>query len=373
MHLNKVLILHSSNGYGGAEKSLLEFLQNLNGYPVEIHLALSSQLEKLFKEKVEAQIHFHNFDLFYLKKHQSIKYYFRSLFYLLISNYKIFELVNKQNIRTVYCNTFRTLPYCLLINLLNKTRVICHCRDNSSSKSTLQLIRYGSDKSIAVSLFIKQQIASDNRVTVIYNGVNTRHYSDSKPSGWLHRSLGLSPNIKLIGNIGQIVPWKNQTDYVLAANELIKTYTNVHFFLIGGSADDDYFKQLKRQIHSLSLESYFTLTGHVEDVKKYIVELDILLHTAINEPFGRVIIEAGAASKPVVAYNSGGVPEIIRNGETGFLVQDKDIYQMVEFTTLLLNNQLLRESIGRAARKLVAEKFNSKDYTCKLYNALTND
>jgi glycosyltransferase involved in cell wall biosynthesis len=371
--MNKILILHTSAIIGGAEYSLLEFLHNMKEFPVEIHIALSCQAEKLLKDKPDILVHFHRFELCYFRKYHSLKSLLQSLISLIICNYKIFQLVKKQNIKTVYCNTFRTLPYCLAVKLFSKVRIICHYRDNVNSKFIQYLIKQGSDRIIAVSAAVKNQIPSAVNVEVIHNGVNISYFSDSKPTGWLHKELNLSRNTKLIGNIGQILPWKNQMDYILVAKELIKQNAHLHFLLIGGSVDDNYFRLLKQQIDFFNLNSCFTVTGQVEDIKKYMRELDILIHTASNEPFGRVIIEAAATSKPVIAYNSGGPAEIIKNGQTGFLVQERDIHKMVETTFRLLNNQPLKETIGSSAQKHIAENFNSQDYARKIYQVLAHD
>jgi glycosyltransferase involved in cell wall biosynthesis len=371
--MNKILILHTSATIGGAEYSLREFLHNSKEFPLEIHIALSCQMEKLFKDTPDMPVHFHRFELCYFRKYQSLKSHWKALISFMIYNYMIFKLVKNENIKTVYCNTFRTLPYCLVIKLFNKARIICHCRDNINSKFIQYLIKQGSDRTIAVSASIKNQISSDDKVKIIHNGVNVSCFSGSKPTGWLHKELNLSRNIKLIGNIGQIVPWKNQADYLLVAKELVKKNANLHFLLIGDSVDEHYFRLLEQQIDSFHLNAYFTLTGHVEDIKKYICELDILLHTALNEPFGRVIIEAAAASLPVIAYASGGSSEIIKQGETGFLVRDRDIHQMAGIAFLLLKNQSLREAMGSSAQKHVAENFNSMDYARKVYSTLIHD
>jgi glycosyltransferase involved in cell wall biosynthesis len=368
-----MLVLHTSAAAGGAEYSLLEFLNNLKGFPIEVHIALSQQIEKLFRDRVEIPVQFHPFKLFYFRKYGDLKPYFQAFISLILYNYRILKLVKKQKIQTVYCNTFRAVPYCLAVKLFGKTQVVCHCRDNISSKLTQYLIKQGSDKVIAVSAAIKNQISPQVDVKVIHNGVSIASFSDVKPTKWFHRERNLSPDIQLIGNIGQMVSWKNQTDYVLIAKELIKKNPNLHFLLIGNPVDSHYFSLLKQQIHSFRLDTCFTLTGPVEDIKKYMGELDVLLHTAIHEPFGRVIIEAAAASIPIVAYDSGGPSEIIKPGETGFLIQNRDIRQMAEQTFLLLNNQLLRASVGHSAQRHIAKNFNSIDCAYQLYNTLLHD
>jgi len=355
---------------GGAEYSLFEFLNNLRQPSIEIHAILPFQMVELLKEKVKIPICFHDFRLPFLKKDRNIKSFFRTLTSIIIYNYRIFKLAKKQDIKIIYCNTYRNIPYCFAIKLFSKKQVICHCRDSLQSRFVRYIVKLGSDKIIVVSAALKSQISHSNNVQVIYNGVSASYYSGEKRSGWFHHKKNIPRNVKLIGNIGQIVAWKNQMDYILVAKELLKKRTDLHFLLIGNIVDDNYFHLLEDEIISSNLQTYFTLTRYVDDIEKYICELDVLLHTAINEPFGRVIIEVAAAAVAVVAYNSGGPSEIIRNNETGFLVQNRDIHKMAETTFMLLDNSLLRQSIGESAQRYVTKNFNSVDYSSKLYYAL---
>lgn len=366
---SKILIIHAAKNMGGAEYSLCEFLYNLKNIRMEIHLILSSQLVTLFKEKVDMPLQFHDINLRYLKKRGSIKGFIS----LISCNLRLYRLIKKQKITTVYCNTFRSLPYCLIIRALTNTRIICHCRDNITSKYMQCLIHYCSNKCITVSRHIEKQLFPVHHINVIHNGINTDYFADRKSTGWLHKKLNLSPDTKIIGNIGQIVPWKNQTDYIFVANKLIKNEHGLHFLLIGAAMDDKYSGRLQQLISSLNLTPYVTMTGHVDRIHEYMPEIDILLHTAINEPFGRVLIEAAAASKPVVSYASGGPSEIIRHGKTGFLVEDNDIDKMTEIASGLLHDYSLRESIGQSAQKHAVRHFDGKDYTKKIYNFLSDD
>jgi glycosyltransferase involved in cell wall biosynthesis len=250
---------------------------------------------------------------------------------------------------------------------------VCHCRDNIPSQWIRYLINYTSDYNIAVSAHIKKQLLSKNKVSVVYNGINAAYFFQIKSTGWLHKSLNLHLSTKIIGNIGQIVSWKNQIDYIRVAKELIKNDTKLHFLIIGNVVDENYYNQIKQLITNFNLNSYFTFTGYVNNIKRYFPELDIIIHTAINEPFGRVLIEAAAASKSVISYASGGPSEIIKNEETGFLVEDGNIEKMTELTHKLLNDQNFRESIGKTAQKYVAKHFNSEKYAVNIYKILIHD
>lgn len=372
-NLNKIVVIHTSTGMGGAEYSLFEFLRYLENTPTEVHILLSSTIKTTFKEKIRGFSHFHSTELIYIKKHSSVKSYIHDFISLITSNFSIYRLVKKQKIKIIYCNTFRSLPHCLLTKLISRTTIICHCRDNVTTPYIRYFIKFGSHQCIAVSAWIKSQIISSHPVKIIYNGINIPSFSFAPPTGWLHKKLHLAPEVKIIANIGQIVDWKNQKDYLLIANELIKKEHNLHFLLIGNIVNKSYYYQIQQLIFSLGLQPFITLTGHVEDTKKYIFEITLLLHTAISEPFGRVIVEAAAAMKPVVSYSSGGPLEIIKNGETGFLVPNKNIHNMVESVQRLLEDNCLCETMGRAAHTHVSRYFDNIQYAHNLYNFLFHD
>lgn len=183
----------------------------------------------------------------------------------------------------------------------------------------------------------------------------------------------LPDRMLLIGNIGQIIPWKNQSDYLLVAKQLLRKYKNLHFFMVGAIMDNRYYMMLNKQIRSLGLGPHITFAGHVDHIAEYMAGFAVVLHTAIDEPFGRVLIEAAASAKPVVAYASGGPSEIIINGKTGFLVADGDIENMAHMTAQLLDNPELRTNMGQSALEYIACHFNSREYARKVYQILDQD
>ena len=96
------------------------------------------------------------------------------------------------------------------------------------------------------------------------------------------------------------------------------------------------------------------------------------MHTAIDEPFGRVFVEAMAMEKPVVAYACGGPKEIIVNNQTGYLVKPYYFKAIGEKVILLLKNEKLHITLGTEGRKRVIEKFNINDNICKIETLFDN-
>lgn len=365
--VNKVLVLHASTIMGGAEHSLLELLHNLSDVPVSLHIACSPE-QVLYRHVCSLPIHVHNIFLPYLHS----KFHLKTCLKIFSVSIKLYQLARKENIQVIYCNTFRSLPFCLFIKLCRNWKLVCHCRDHISSRFVRFMIRIMADECIAVSTNIRNELPRLSATHIVHNGVNPMLFQKSDTSKFLIDQYCLPDHTRFIGNIGQIIPWKNQMDYLTVSSNLLHKYQHFHFFLVGAIVDNDYFLMLKQQIRLLGLDSHVTFTGHIERIVDYLSGFTIVLHTARNEPFGRVLIEAAALGKPVVSYASGGPSEIIKNGETGFLVADGDIKTMTDLTVTLLDNPNLQASMGQLARKHVARHFNSKVYTRKVYQILTS-
>jgi glycosyltransferase involved in cell wall biosynthesis len=366
--MKKILILHTSTVMGGAEYSLLELLRNLDDKSASLHIACSTE-QPLFRYVRSLHVHVHDVYLPYLRR----KHPFRTWMEILKVSVKLYHLARKEKFQVIYCNTFRSLPFCLFIKWFCKSKIVCHCRDYIPSRSVRFMIRIVADECIAVSGNIFRELPRSSKIHIIHNGVNPLYFQKGDTSKFLLNQYSLPEQTQLIGNIGQITLWKNQMDYLAIASSLLCGRKNLHFFLVGAVVEHGYFLMLKQEIRRLGLEPHVTFTGHVENIVDYLSGFTLVLHTARNEPFGRVLIEAAASEKTVVSYTSGGPSEIIENGKTGFLVTDGDIETMAELTAMLLDNPNLRTIMGQSAGKHVARHFNSMDYARKVYQILNQD
>jgi glycosyltransferase involved in cell wall biosynthesis len=362
---------------GGAEYSLLELLSGLGRFPVELHVAVSPG-DPLHKHIIRLPVHGHKLHLPYLKKSKTFTACLRALKTVCTGAVGVYRLCRKERIQTVYCNTFRVLPFCLSVKWFSRIRIVCHCRDNIRSARQGRFIRYMSDDAIAVSVHICRQLSPANntcRIHTVHNGVNLSRFTpaDNTAPVELRKKYCLPDDVMLIGNIGQIFPWKNQRDYIHVAGKLLQHNRKLHFFIVGPIVDADYFFRLCQQIQAWDLQSYFTFTGEVEDIVSYITGFSVLLHTAHDEPFGRVLTEAAASSVPVIAYASGGASEIVEDGRTGYLIPEGEVERMAELTASLLYYPALRKSMGERALERAVTLFDGKDYVQNMYKLLAHD
>ncbi|ELR72285.1 hypothetical protein C900_01700 [Fulvivirga imtechensis AK7] len=312
-----------------------------------------------------------------LKSHSVIHFQSRSLFRF-IKKFKIFHPLNvwkffyivyqiikkikKEKVDILYAHSIQSILYCIIPKMMTRIKLIWHVRDNPPFKLIYKISALISDEAICVSEYINRQVPGQNKKT-IYNAVNTKDFTPaSTKSGLIHQELQLNPDKKLVAQIGQLVPWKNHPLFILAARDILKEYKNVHFLIVGEdlfNENERYNDYLKKLVQNTGMESHISFLGYKHNIKEYMREIDILIHPATTEPFGRVLIEAMALEKPVIAVNSGSPPEIVLNNKTGYVINANNIIpQLKEKAIQLLANEHLIKSMGKAGRMRAEDVFN---------------
>lgn len=175
----------------------------------------------------------------------------------------------------------------------------------------------------------------------------------------------LAPGIMgkpVLFTLGRLVEWKGHR-HLIGAVRLVNDIMNVHL-LIGG--EGTLRRELGNLVKERGLESQVTFLGHIPGhlMNVYYSLADIYIQPSIidkdgtTEGLGVTILEAMACCTPCIASRVGGIPDIIRDGENGFLVNPADPEQLAEKICLLLKDKDLRERIGREARKFVEENYS---------------
>jgi glycosyltransferase involved in cell wall biosynthesis len=357
--IKKILICNSSIFISGAEKSLFDFIQNAGSNGFEA-IYTNSNKNKPNAELLSTFIHVPYMWFTITKNPFKILGYFCSL---IISLAKLYQITLKYNIKVIYANTSKCAIYRILLKLLTNRKLICHIRDNINSQLLLNIILKNSDRIISISQHIYNQFPSGlTKNYLVFGGINP---DDWKINTCLQDKKNNNCNSITIVCIGQLTKWKNQIDFVKAVKIIEDKYPKTSFLIIGddlSGREKKYKKKLFSLVEELELQNNVQFIGYRNDIKNLINNIDILIHPAIDEPFGRVLIEAMALEKPVVAYNCGGSAEIILDGETGFLVEPHNFEQLAAKTRQLIDDKELCIRMGKAGRQRVVEKFNTERY-----------
>jgi len=198
-----------------------------------------------------------------------------------------------------------------------------------------------------------------NKVVVVYNGIDSQLVEETlckdHDRSLLLGKIKFSSDI-VIGYFARLVPNKGHQYLIDAISKVSKDHPNVKL-LIGG--DGPLKHELKSLSKQLGVEEKVVFVGKIEHeaVYRLLKCVDIYVFPSSAELFPYAILEAMAAGKPIVSTPVGGVPEVIKNGETGLLVPPKDQDKLADGIRKLIEKPKEAEQMGRRSRKLIEEKF----------------
>jgi len=224
-----------------------------------------------------------------------------------------------------------------------------------------------SHKTIAVSNALKQQMVhapfAAGKLNVVKDGINPPNFKSQREARNILAEY--SPPLKIrteskrdlmwIGTISELHKTKGLHYAIDSVAELKTKYPDIVFVIIGGGTER---AVLEKHIREKHLEDTVFLLGFMKDASRCLTAFDIFTLTSISEALGYVLLEAGAAGLPVVATRVGGIPEIVKNGESGFLVPARDSKSIQKALATLLNEPKRRKRFGDMLKKQVGSKFS---------------
>lgn len=191
----------------------------------------------------------------------------------------------------------------------------------------------------------------DSRTYVVHNGVAVDEFH-AAPGGMTDR-----PRIGIVANL---LPVKGHEDFLQMAAGLTRDGYDADYWIIGGDIHRTGFgERLERLAEELHLADRIRFWGHRSDVASLVSQLNIAVCASHEEPFGRCLVEAMACEKPVVATRVGGIPEVVAEGVTGFLVEPRSPDQLAAAVADLLDDRQLAATLGCAGRARVEELFSA--------------
>jgi glycosyltransferase involved in cell wall biosynthesis len=170
------------------------------------------------------------------------------------------------------------------------------------------------------------------------------------------RRLGIPKDAPVVGKIARLFPLKGHELFLAAAAEIAKGEPRAWFLLVG---DGILRADLEAQASRIGIRERTVFAGLVapENVPAHIQAMDVVVHTSLREGLARVLPQAGAVGKPVVTFDMDGAPEVIRNGQSGYLVPPGDTAAVARRTLELLGDAERRRAFGEAGRTFAAANF----------------
>ena len=149
--------------------------------------------------------------------------------------------------------------------------------------------------------------------------------------------------------------WWRKTKEMLVLEEVLKKMPDVHFYWAG---DGQYKEKILPVLEKYTNFHYLGSLEYPDKVREFLTEIDVYALPTGMDTTPLSCREAMAMQNPVVATKVGGIPEMVYDNETGFLIDEGDHKKWIEKLSLLLNDKELSQKIGNKARQLVIEKFN---------------
>lgn len=360
----KVLHISGARSWGGNEQQLVDLIYELNLQNVE-NLVLGvggSPLDNACKQN--------NIKFISVKKNKLNKFV----------NYKYLKRI-AQEIKPdiLHLHTSDSLTTFVISDMLYKlkTPTVFSKKGMGRSSSFLSKFKYNYPKLsaiICVSEKVKTEFSeilsskNQKKLSVIYDGISLSRIKEAKKS-ILPKTEGF-----FIGHIGNHVRAKDLPTLINMVNVLINELgvKNVHLIQMG-EFKDEITREVKKMVDQFKLNEHIHFTGFLSDASSYLGEFDVYVMSSEREGLPLTIYEAFYKKVPVVSTKAGGIPELISDGENGYLAEVGDYKNLALKTKELLHNQEKRKSFSESAYSHFVNNYTSEkcaQNTLKLYKKL---
>ncbi len=350
-------ILHSidTTGPGGAESVLLQLIKNVNRPEFEPLVILKGrgwvydQVEQLGIEPI----------LIPMDGSWNVRYLLRLIWF-----------IKRNKIRLVHSHLLGSNLYCSLAGRICRVPVISTFHgfaDVSEAdrylKLKLKIINSASYKIVFVSDHLRNYFASafsldEQKLGTIYNGVDLSCKTVGSKKDMLRPGFGFNVGDTVIGAIGNVRKAKGYEYLLAAAADVIGTYPECRFIIVGEGAGKIYDDLLALR-SKLRLEKNVFFLGYRSDIAEILCSMDIFVSPSISEGFSMATVEAMGTGLPVIATRSGGLQEIVTDGQDGILVRPEDSKGLAMAICEVLSNKEKASRLSLEARK-TSKRFSVK-------------
>jgi glycosyltransferase involved in cell wall biosynthesis len=224
---------------------------------------------------------------------------------------------------------------------------------------------------ICVSRPTSRQFGGSAKVRLIHDAIDIDEFDAGRAAPALRRELGLDAGAVIFGSHGRILPRKGYIEMIRAARLVLDRLPEAqrarcHFAVIGDTPQDmktDHLEECRALVRQLGLEAHVHFLGFRPAVIAYVADFDVAVVPSIyQDPLPLAVLEAMALAKPVVAFDVGGMGEMITDGVSGRVVPPQDVAAMAEACLDYFADGALRVRDGAAGRARIERDFNARSH-----------
>lgn len=351
----RILYVHGIEAIGGAERDLIALLKTLDRQKWEPQVVCPGAGP--FRDQLHAiAVPTHALSLPPWRK-------VRSLFQRRSAVQRLGALVNQLDPAMIHVNDIWWVPHTVraVRGVAQPVPIVAHVRQEIEPA---KVRRYDLDRVeavIAISRQIEQSLiaggVSARKVRTLYSGIDLseRHLAHNDQA--IRQMIGVPNGAVLVGTVANLFPRKGYEVMLRALPAIICAVPTVHYMIVG-SDESHYADRLKKLAQELKIADRVHIVGFQDPVQPFLASLDLYVHPALMEGFGIAVVEAMGMGKAVVATTTGGLPEVVAQGETGLLVPLGDVEVLAATVVSLLQDRVQREQMGRNGKARVQERFS---------------
>lgn len=214
---------------------------------------------------------------------------------------------------------------------------------------------------------LKYAVKDHNKLCVVGSVTDIQKFKKQSQIGILHQEFNIPNDYKIIGNIAAFTGFKDHVTWVKVVAELVKRGTKAKYVLVGEGPLEN---EIRSQIKELGLENEIIFTGFRKDIPEILPEFDLFMFSSNNEPTGGVLLESYACRVPIVAANAGGIPEVVKDKETGLLAEVGNPNDFADKVQLLLNDGVLQKRLTENGYEFLKQNFTKEVIARKMFDEL---
>ena len=273
----------------------------------------------------------------------------------ILSVLRIWDIIRLFKPNIIHCNSATVAQIAIPAAWLFGIPVVVHIRNDILLSEAQRYLVTKATRVISNSSFTGAHVKTNidpQKWHVIYNPIELYEYTKEP----------VYEGVPTVLFVGQITPHKGLEILIKIAERIKRKYQDTRFIVVGDECEhsNGYMQIIQNIAKDTGVMAMFTFTGQVTDVNKYYATASLVVVPSKKEPFGRVAAEAMMHGLPVVASMVGGLPEVVEDNVTGFLVDPNDVDGFAEKVKYLLNNPEKARAMGRVGRERAIKLFSPK-------------
>lgn len=294
---------------------------------------------------------------------------------------KMVAFIKRNKIDLIHVHQSQSL-WGLIAGKVAGVPVVFHVREIMRNRNIQRLILSLSTRIVAISRAVENSFSqlgspsSREKISVVYNAVDLDRFDPAKQNSSVRNKWGVPEQVPLVLLVSKLIGNKGHLDFIRSYSLVKEKFPEVEYMIVGGEmpGHEAYAQEVRSLVTELGHGDTIHLAGSQSDVVQFLAASDIVVQpSTCEEGLGRVPIEAMALAKPVVATAVGGIPEVVVDGETGYLVPKHDPNALSGGILKLLGDSELRKNFGQAGYNRAHSLFNAPkhvDLIAQIYDEL---